>query len=95
MPVPVVVCLRVRASDGKDSEAVEQLKAISGCPEEATTVALDIRTKLGELELQHRASAQHQHWHDPKPSNFTGKPKPLTGRSCRPGWVFFGPSFLG
>ncbi len=54
--------------DGK--EAVEQLKAMY--PDEAKNVALDrdIRTnrttsKLGELALQHQASAQHQH--DPKP----------------------------
>ena len=54
----MIVCLR----DG--NEAVEQLKAMY--PEEAKNVALDIRTKLGELALpvQHRASAQHQH---PKP----------------------------
>jgi hypothetical protein len=52
------VCL----SDGQDSEAVEQLKAMY--PQEAKNVALDIRTKLGELALQHQASAQHQH---PKP----------------------------
>ena len=54
----MIVCLR----DGK--EAVEQLKAVY--PEEATrsNVALDIKTKLGELALQHQASAQHQH---PKP----------------------------
>jgi hypothetical protein len=56
----MVVCLR----DGK--EAVEQLKAMY--PEEANNVALDIKTttvtKLGELALQHQASAQHQH---PKP----------------------------
>ncbi len=32
--------------------------------EEASNVALDIKTKLGELALQHQASAQHQH---PKP----------------------------
>ena len=55
------LCLR----DGK--EAVEQLKAIMIYPEEASNVALDIKTKLGELALQHdQASAQHQH-HDPKP----------------------------
>jgi hypothetical protein len=58
----MIVCLR----DGK--KAVEQLKAMH--PEEAKNVAqrlaqpVDIRTKLGELALQHRASAQHQH---PKP----------------------------
>jgi hypothetical protein len=54
----MIVCLR----DGK--EAVEQLKA--RYPEEAKNVALDrdIKTKLGELALQHQASAQHQH---PKP----------------------------
>ena len=52
----MIVCLR----DGK--EAVEQLKAMH--PEEANNVALDIKTKLGELALQHQASAQHQH---PKP----------------------------
>ncbi len=40
----MVVCLR----DGK--EAVEQLKAMY--PEEASNVALDIKTKLGELALQ-------------------------------------------
>ena len=40
-------CLR----DGK--EAVEQLKAMY--PEEANNVALDIKTKLGELALQHQA----------------------------------------
>ena len=50
----------VRLRDGK--EAVEQLKAMY--PQEAKNVALDIRTKLGELALQHQASAQHQH---PKP----------------------------
>ena len=52
------MCLR----DGK--EAVEHLKA--RYPEEAKNVALDIKTKLGELALQHhdQASAQHQH---PKP----------------------------
>jgi hypothetical protein len=35
-------------------------------PEEANNVALDIKTKLGELALQHhwQASAQYQH---PKP----------------------------
>jgi hypothetical protein len=35
-------------------------------PEEANNVALDIKpeTKLGELALQHQASAQHRH---PKP----------------------------
>ena len=51
----MIVCLR----DGK--EAVEHLKA--RYPEEANNVALDImiRTKLGELALQHQASAQHQH----------------------------------
>ncbi len=49
-------------------------------PEEAKNVALDIKTKLGELALQHQASAQHQH----------PKPKPDT---CR--CVFFGPFFLG
>ncbi len=45
-------------------EAVEQLKA--RYPEEAKNVALDIKTKLGELALQHQASAQHQH-PEPKP----------------------------
>ena len=40
-----------------------QLKAMY--PEEANNVALDIKTKLGGLALQHhQASAQHQH---PKP----------------------------
>ncbi len=43
--------------------AVEQLRAMY--PEEANNVVLDIKTKLGELALQHQASAQHQH--DPKP----------------------------
>ena len=52
----LIVCLR----DGK--EAVGQLKAMY--PEGVKNVALDIRVKLGELALQHRASAQHQH---PKP----------------------------
>ena len=54
----MIVCLR----DGK--EAVGHLKA--RYPEEATrkNVALDIKAKLGELALQHQASAQHQH---PKP----------------------------
>ncbi len=57
----MIVCLR----DGK--EAVEHLK--SRYPEEANnvTVALDIKTKLGELALQHQASAQHQH-PTPKPN---------------------------
>ncbi len=57
----MVVCL----GDGK--EAVEHLKA--RYPEEANNVALDIKTKLGELALQHQASAQH-HCHPnlkPKP----------------------------
>jgi hypothetical protein len=50
-----VVCLR----DSK--EAVEQLKARAArYPEEANNVALDIKTKLGELALQDQASAQHQ-----------------------------------
>ena len=59
----------VRLRDGK--EAGEHLKA--RYPEEANNVALDIKTKLGELALHHRGtggsstgSAQHQHWH-PKP----------------------------
>ncbi len=54
----MIVCLR----DGK--EAVGHLKA--RYPEEASNVALDIKTKLGasELALQHQASAQHRH---PKP----------------------------
>ena len=52
----MIVCLR----DGK--EAVGHLKA--RYPEEANNVALDIKTKLGELALQHQASAQHHH---PKP----------------------------
>ncbi len=51
----MIVCLR----DGK--EAVEHLKA--RYPEEASNVALRL-DKLGELALQHQASAQHQH---PKP----------------------------
>ena len=54
----MIVCLR----DGK--EAVEQLPVKAMYPEEARNVALDIKTKLGELALQHQASAQHQH---PKP----------------------------
>jgi predicted GH43/DUF377 family glycosyl hydrolase len=55
----MIVCLR----DGK--EAVEHLKARAArYPEEANNVALDIKTKLGELALQHQASAQHQ---QPKP----------------------------
>ena len=54
----MIVCLR----DGK--EAVEHLKA--RYPEEANNVALDIKTKLGELALQHQASAQHPSQH-PKP----------------------------
>ena len=53
LQMTVPVCLR----DGK--EAVEQLKAMY--PEEANNVALDIKSKLGELALQHQASAQHQH----------------------------------
>ncbi len=44
----MIVCLR----DGK--EAVERLKA--AYPEEANNVALDIKTKLGELALQHQAT---------------------------------------
>ncbi len=51
----MIVCLR----DGK--EAVEHLKA--RYPEEAKNAALDIKTKLGELALQHQASAQHVHKH--------------------------------
>jgi hypothetical protein len=43
----------VTVSDGK--EAAEQLKAMY--PEEARNVALDIRTKLGELALQHQAAS--------------------------------------
>jgi hypothetical protein len=55
----MIVCLR----DGK--EAVEQLKAAY----DEANVALDIKTHktkllVGELALQHQASAQHQH---PKP----------------------------
>jgi hypothetical protein len=57
---------------------IEHLKA--RYPEEANNVALDIKTKLGELALQHQASAQHQH----------PKPKPV---GCR--CVFFRPFFLG
>jgi hypothetical protein len=62
----MIVCLR----DGNLKEAVEhcqcQLKAMypQASDSEAKKVALDIRTKLGELALQHQASAQHQH---PKP----------------------------
>ncbi len=55
----MIVCLR----DSK--EAVEQLKA--RYPEEANNVALDIKTKLGELALQDQASAQHQHHPQAKP----------------------------
>ena len=58
----MIVCLR----DGK--EAVEHLKA--RYPEEANNVALDIKTKLGELALQHQASAQHRH-PKPKPERST------------------------
>ncbi len=54
----MILCLR----DGK--EAVEQLSLRAMYPEEANNVALAIKTKLGELALQHQASAQHQH---PKP----------------------------
>jgi hypothetical protein len=52
----MIVCLR----DGKEAvqAAVEHLK--SRYPEEANNVVLDIKTKLGELALQHQASAQHQ-----------------------------------
>ena len=39
---------------------------LSRYPEEANNVALDIKTKLGGLALQHQASAQHQH-PEPKP----------------------------
>jgi hypothetical protein len=71
----MIVCLR----DGK--EAVEQLNLKAMYPEdsEAKNVALDIRTKLGELALQHQASAQHQHASE-------------TEAGCR--CVFFGPSLL-
>ena len=56
----MIVCLR----DGK--EAVEHLKA--RYPEEANNVALDIKTKLGELALQHQLEASAQHHRDhPKP----------------------------
>ena len=54
----MIVCLR----DGK--EAVEHLK--SRYPEEANNVALDIKTKLGVLALQHQLEASAQH-HHPKP----------------------------
>ena len=54
----MIVCLR----DGKEAVASEHLKA--RYPEEANNVALGIKTKLGELALQHQASAQHHH---PKP----------------------------
>ena len=54
------MCLR----DGKPEEAAEYLKARYPEDPEANNVALDIKTKLGELALQHQASAQHQH---PKP----------------------------
>jgi hypothetical protein len=64
----MIVCLR----DGK--EAVEQLRAMY--PEEANNVALDIKTKFGELALQHQASAQWQHQH-PKP-----KPDVAVSSSC-------------
>ncbi len=56
----MIVCLR----DGTPEEAVEYLKARYPEDPEANNVALDIKTKLGELALQHQASAQHQH---PKP----------------------------
>ena len=49
----MIVCLR----DGK--EAVEHLKA--RYPEEANNVALDIKTELGELALQHQLEASAQH----------------------------------
>jgi hypothetical protein len=62
----MIVCLR----DGK--EAVEQLKAMY--PEEANNVALDIKTKLGELALQHQASAQPHPSHDSDQHH--PKPKP-------------------
>ena len=52
----MIVCLR--ASDGKEAVASEQLELKAMYPEEANNVALDIRTKLGELALQHQASAQ-------------------------------------
>jgi hypothetical protein len=68
-------------SPGRDGkEAAEHFKLKARYPEEANNVAPDIKTKLGELALQHQASAQHQH------------PKPVeTGCRC----VFFGPFFLG
>ncbi len=48
----MIVCLR--DGTGNLKEAVEQLKATY--PEEASNVALDIKTKLGELALQHQAT---------------------------------------
>ena len=67
MILQMIVCL----CDGK--EAVEHLK--SRYPEEANNVALDIKTKLklGELALQHQASAQHPSQH-PKPRPDSGCP---------------------
>ena len=56
----MIVCLR----DGK--EAVEHLKA--RYPEEANNVALDIKTKLGELALQHRGTDSSSSAQHPKPS---------------------------
>jgi hypothetical protein len=47
--IVLLVCLRDR--DGRDSEAVEQLKATY--PDEAKNAELDITAKLGELALQH------------------------------------------
>ena len=70
----MIVCLR----DGK--EAVEHLKA--RYPEEANNVALDIKTKLGELALQHQASAQHQHPNlKPKPDVVVSSSDPSSSSS--------------
>ena len=45
---------------------MSNLKAMYPQAEEANNVALDIKTKLGELALQHQARASAQH-HHPKP----------------------------
>ncbi len=69
----MIVCLR----DGK--EAVGQLTAMY--PEEANNVALDIKTKLGELALQsYQASAQHQH-PKPKPDVVVSSSDPASSES--------------
>ena len=58
----MIVCLR----DGK--EAVGHLKA--RYPEETNNVALDIKTKLGELALQHRGTGSSSSAQRPKPNAF-------------------------